>query len=68
MLPVPSIGGMQMFPMMYPALIPNFGSTETHEHSNRGAGLYAVPVLPFGGSVTGQIPNALIPLTYSVPT
>ncbi|CAM8897408.1 unnamed protein product [Rhodiola kirilowii] len=61
----PSMAGMQM---LYPALIPNFATNGNQEHSNRGAGLYAVPVLPFAGSLTGPIPNNLIPFTYTVPT
>uniref|UniRef100_A0A7N0SV99 Uncharacterized protein n=1 Tax=Kalanchoe fedtschenkoi TaxID=63787 RepID=A0A7N0SV99_KALFE len=66
--PVTSIGDMQIFPTVYPALIPNFATIGNQEHSNGGAGLYAVPVLPFAGSVTGAVPDTLIPLTYSVPT
>ncbi|KAL9686278.1 hypothetical protein QQ045_023734 [Rhodiola kirilowii] len=60
--------GMQTIPTMYPAFIPNFAINDYQEHSNRGAGLYAVPVLPFAGPVIGPVPNSLIPLTYSVPT
>ncbi|KAF7152918.1 hypothetical protein RHSIM_Rhsim01G0118000 [Rhododendron simsii] len=35
---------------------------------NRGAGIYAVPVLPFMNPIAGFPPNTLIPLTYSTPT
>ncbi|XP_010688410.2 uncharacterized protein LOC104902356 isoform X2 [Beta vulgaris subsp. vulgaris] len=61
-------GGVNMIPIMYPALLPGFGSAQNPEQINRGPGIYAVPVLPFMGTVTGIPANALIPLTYSTPT
>ncbi|KAL9242294.1 hypothetical protein vseg_016311 [Gypsophila vaccaria] len=66
---IPSLqqGGINMLPIMYPAVVPGLGSAQNPEQMNRGPGIYAVPVVPFMGTVTG-IPNTLIPLTYSTPT
>ncbi|KAK9705860.1 hypothetical protein RND81_07G087700 [Saponaria officinalis] len=66
---IPSLqqGGLNMLPIMYPALVPGLSSAQNPEQMNRGPGIYAVPVVPFMGTVTG-IPNTLIPLTYSTPT
>ncbi|XP_050372881.1 uncharacterized protein LOC126790613 [Argentina anserina] len=58
-------GDLQFFPIMYPALIPGL---QDQEQMNRGAGLYAVPVHPFTGPVSGFSSSTLIPLTYNVPT
>ncbi|XP_023530470.1 uncharacterized protein LOC111793026 isoform X1 [Cucurbita pepo subsp. pepo] len=59
-------GGVQMIPIMYPALVP--GSAPL-DNQNRGAGIYAVPAFPsMGGPVIGMSTNNLIPLTYSIPT
>ncbi|KAH9624431.1 hypothetical protein KSS87_004048 [Heliosperma pusillum] len=60
-------GGVNMLPIMYPALVPCLASAQHPEQVNRGPGIYAVPVVPYMGAVTG-IPNTLIPLTYSTPT
>ncbi|THG09661.1 uncharacterized protein LOC114281481 [Camellia sinensis] len=60
--------GVQMFPIMYPALVPGLYNSQNQEQMNRGAGIYAVPVLSFMGPVAGFQPNALVPLTYSIPT
>ncbi|KAK3029312.1 hypothetical protein RJ639_038410 [Escallonia herrerae] len=62
-------GNFQMFPIMYPALVPGlFPLQQGQEQMNGGAGIYAVPVLPFMGPVAGYPSNTLIPLTYNVPT
>lgn len=61
-------GGVNMIPIMYPALLPGLASAQNPEQSNRGPGIYAVPVLPLMGTVTGVPTNTLIPLTYSTPT
>lgn len=58
-------GDLQILPIMYPALVPGL---QDQEQMNRGSGLYAVPVHPFMGPVTGFSSNALIPLTYNIPT
>lgn len=57
-----------MFPVMYPAFVPGLTSLQNQEQMNRGAGIYAVPVLPFMGHVSGIPSNNLIPLTYNIPT
>lgn len=59
-------GDMQMFPIMYPAVVPGLFSLQNQDQTNRGAGLYAVPALPF--TVAGLPSNTLIPLTYNIPT
>lgn len=64
-LPMFPNGYYQMFPVMYPALVP---PSQNEEQMNRGAGLYAVPVNPYMGHVTGLPYNTLIPLTYTTPT
>ncbi|XP_061994872.1 uncharacterized protein LOC133712780 isoform X2 [Rosa rugosa] len=56
-----------------PSSSPNLPSetlpkSQDQEQRNRGSGLYAVPVHPFTGPVTGFSSNTLIPLTYNVPT
>ncbi|CAO2822946.1 unnamed protein product [Amaranthus hypochondriacus] len=61
-------GGVNMLPIMYPALFPGHASAQNPEHPNRGPGIYAVPMLPFMGTVTGIPTNSLIPLTYKTPT
>ncbi|XP_047337177.1 uncharacterized protein LOC124940689 [Impatiens glandulifera] len=60
-------GNIQMLPVIYPVLVPGLFHVQNDEQVNRGAGLYAVPVLPFSGPIGGVLPNNLIPLTYSVP-
>lgn len=61
-------GDFHMHPIFYPALVPGLTPLENHEEVNRGAGIYAVPVLPFMGHVTGLPSNTLIPLNYNIPT
>ncbi|XVF69918.1 hypothetical protein PTKIN_Ptkin11bG0119500 [Pterospermum kingtungense] len=61
-------GDFQMFPVMYPAIIPGLTSSQNQEQTNRGAGIYAVPTLPFMGHIAGLSSNNLIPLTYNIPT
>ncbi|OMO61136.1 hypothetical protein CCACVL1_23724 [Corchorus capsularis] len=61
-------GDVQMFPVMYPTIIPGLTSFQNQEQSNRGAGIYAVPVLPYMGHIAGLPSNTLIPLTYNIPT
>ncbi|KAA8522711.1 hypothetical protein F0562_009127 [Nyssa sinensis] len=61
-------GDIQMFPIIYPALVPGSFPLQNQEQMNRGAGIYAVPVLPFMGPVAGLPSNTLIPLTYNLPT
>ncbi|GAB2267412.1 hypothetical protein Dimus_002395 [Dionaea muscipula] len=65
--PLPD-GNMKMFPIVYPALVPGLVANQNCEQVGRGAGIYAVPSLPFTGPVAGIPTNALIPMTYSVPT
>lgn len=67
-LPTFQNGDFQMFPVMYPAIVPGLTSLQNQEQMNRGAGIYAVPVLPFMGHVSGIPSNNLIPLTYNIPT
>ncbi|KAH1033516.1 hypothetical protein J1N35_045690 [Gossypium stocksii] len=67
-LPTFQNGDFQMFPVMYPAIIPGLTSLQNQEQMNRGAGIYAVPALPFMGHVSGIPSNNLIPLTYNIPT
>lgn len=62
-----SASDMQMFPVTYPAVISGINS-EDQDQSNRGAGIYAVPVGPYMRPVAGLQSNTLIPLTYNVPT
>lgn len=66
--PVSPNGNIQMFPIMYPALVPGLISLQNQEQVNRGAGIYAVPVPPLMGPISGLPSNALIPLTYNIPT
>ncbi|XVF19022.1 hypothetical protein REPUB_Repub11eG0074700 [Reevesia pubescens] len=67
-LPAFQNGDFQMFPVMYPAIIPGLTSLQNQEQRNHGAGIYAVPVLPFMGNIAGLPSNNLIPLTYNIPT
>ncbi|XWS73316.1 hypothetical protein CRYUN_Cryun02cG0118200 [Craigia yunnanensis] len=67
-LPAFQNGDFQMFPVMYPAIIPGLSSLQNQELKNRGAGIYAVPVLSFMGHIAGIPSNNLIPLTYNIPT
>ncbi|GLT76386.1 hypothetical protein SLA2020_480500 [Shorea laevis] len=60
-------GDFPMFPMMYPAIVPGLAPVQNQEQMNRGAGIYAVPVLPFTGHISGLPSNTLIPLTYNIP-
>ncbi|CAN8271122.1 unnamed protein product [Cochlearia groenlandica] len=58
-----------MKPLYYPALVHGSNPLQYEEHTNRGAGVYAVPVHSFaGGHVAGLASNNLIPLTYNIPT
>ncbi|KAF6159583.1 hypothetical protein GIB67_008012, partial [Kingdonia uniflora] len=50
------------------ALIPGLISLQNAEPINHGAGIYAVSVIPFMGSMTGLTSNTLIPHTYNIPT
>ncbi|XP_068638297.1 uncharacterized protein [Aristolochia californica] len=59
--------GFQMY-QIYPAFMPGLVPTQNQEQTNHGAGIYAVPVLPFMGSMAGLPSNTLIPLNYHVPT
>eukprot|EP00268_Persea_americana_P035454 TRINITY_DN349_c0_g1_i1.p1 TRINITY_DN349_c0_g1~~TRINITY_DN349_c0_g1_i1.p1 ORF type:complete len:286 (+),score=59.14 TRINITY_DN349_c0_g1_i1:116-973(+) len=59
---------LQMFPIMYPTLVPGFIPSQNQEQNNHGGGIYAVPVIPFMGSMVGLPSNTLIPLKYTVPT
>ncbi|KAI3873122.1 hypothetical protein MKX03_031498 [Papaver bracteatum] len=61
-------GDFQMFPVMYPAIVPGYIPLQNQEHVNNGAGIYAVPVHHSMGPVAGFPPTTLIPLTYSTPT
>ncbi|XP_010526375.1 PREDICTED: uncharacterized protein LOC104803983 [Tarenaya hassleriana] len=61
-------GDFPMYPVWYPFLAPGMNPTQYEEQTNRGAGIYAVPVLPFTGHVAGLPSNNLIPLTYNIPT
>lgn len=61
-------GGVNMIPIMYPALLPGLASAQNSDQNNRGPGIYAVPMLPFMGTVAGIPTDTLIPLTYSTPT
>ncbi|KAJ4964294.1 hypothetical protein NE237_024233 [Protea cynaroides] len=63
-----SNGDFQMYPIMYPALVPGLIPLQNQEQNNRGAGIYAVPVLQCMGPMSGLSTNTLIPLTYSIPT
>ncbi|XP_030535716.1 uncharacterized protein LOC115744601 isoform X2 [Rhodamnia argentea] len=66
--PVPGNGDMQMFPVFYPTLGPSLSNSQNQDQTNRGAGIYAVPVSPYLGSFSGFQSNTLIPLTYNIPT
>ncbi|XP_030456383.1 uncharacterized protein LOC115677369 [Syzygium oleosum] len=66
--PVPGNGDMQMFPIFYPTLGPSLSNSQNQEQTNRGAGIYAVPVSSYLGSFSGLQSNTLIPLTYNIPT
>ncbi|XP_050218613.1 uncharacterized protein LOC126669242 [Mercurialis annua] len=64
--------GFQMYPIMYPALVPGLTSLHNRDQMNAsgggGAGIYAVPVPPLMGPIAGLPSNTLIPLTYNIPT
>lgn len=57
-------GDSPMYPVFYPALVPG----HYEEQTNRGAGIYAVPLHQSAGHIAGLPSNYLIPLTYNVPT
>jgi hypothetical protein len=61
-------GDFQMVPVMYPGLVPGSNTLQNQEQMNRGAGIYAVPSYPYMGPVPVFPSNALIPLTYNIPT
>ncbi|CAH2077527.1 unnamed protein product [Thlaspi arvense] len=61
-------GDSPMYPVFYPALVPGLNPGQYDEQTNRGAGIYAVPVHQFAGHIAGLPSNYLIPLTYNVPT
>ncbi|KAJ6354991.1 hypothetical protein OIU77_005565 [Salix suchowensis] len=61
-------GGFQMFPVMYPALVPGSNAMQDQEQANHGPGIYAVPVPQFMGPIAGLPSNTLIPLTLNIPT
>lgn len=61
-------GGFQMFPVMYPALVPGSNAMQDQEQANHGPGIYAVPVPQFMGPIAGLPSNTLIPLTLNLPT
>lgn len=61
-------GDFQMYPIVYPALVPGLTHIQNQEQMNRVAGIYAVPVPPFMGPIAGLPSNTLIPLTYNIPT
>uniref|UniRef100_A0A2P2JMA1 Uncharacterized protein LOC105122546 isoform X1 n=2 Tax=Rhizophora mucronata TaxID=61149 RepID=A0A2P2JMA1_RHIMU len=63
--PAHANGDFQMFPIMYPTLVP---SLQNQEQMNRGAGLYAVPCPSYMGPIAGLPQNTLIPLTFNIPT
>lgn len=56
-------GDVTMVPVMYPAAMV-WDTQQQQQMNNRGAGIYAIPVLPYSGVST----NTLIPLTYNIPT
>ncbi|CAN1231704.1 hypothetical protein LINGRAPRIM_LOCUS1573 [Linum grandiflorum] len=60
--------GPQMFPVLYPTLVPGVTSSLNQQQMNGGAGIYAVPVPPCMGQVAGLPADSLIPLTFSIPT
>ncbi|KAL3625146.1 hypothetical protein CASFOL_030600 [Castilleja foliolosa] len=64
-----SNGNIPSFPIMYPAFVPGLiPPYQDQEQINRGPGLYAVPVMPYGQPFSGFQPNTLIPFTYNIPT
>ncbi|CAN1355339.1 hypothetical protein LINPERPRIM_LOCUS43683 [Linum perenne] len=58
----------QMFPVLYPTLVPGVTSSLNQQQINGGAGIYAVPVPPCVGPIAGLPADTLIPLTFSIPT
>ncbi|XP_065850879.1 uncharacterized protein [Euphorbia lathyris] len=66
--PAHPYGDFQMYPIVYPALVPGLTGLQNQEQMNRGPGIYAVPVPPYMGPIAGLPSNTLIPLTYSIPT
>ncbi|KAJ0984172.1 hypothetical protein J5N97_002528 [Dioscorea zingiberensis] len=63
----PLNAAFQMFPTMYPCLLPGLVPQASSEQEDHGPGIYAVPVNPYMGSLAGFPPNTLIPLTYNIP-
>ncbi|CAK7345740.1 unnamed protein product [Dovyalis caffra] len=61
-------GGFQMFPIMYPALVPGLNTMQNQDQTNHGPGIYAVPAPQFMGPIAGLPSNTLIPLTLNIPT
>ncbi|CAI0427845.1 unnamed protein product [Linum tenue] len=59
---------LQMFPVLFPTIVPEVTSLPNQQQINGGAGIYAVPVSPFNGPIAGLPTNTLIPLTFSIPT
>ncbi|WCJ42271.1 hypothetical protein M5689_023090 [Euphorbia peplus] len=66
--PAHPYGGFQMYPIVFPAMVPGLSGMQNQDQMNRGPGIYAVPVPPMTGPVAGFQSNTLIPLTYSIPT
>ncbi|KAH7572549.1 hypothetical protein JRO89_XS04G0273600 [Xanthoceras sorbifolium] len=63
--PFSGFPGFATLPVIYPAaFVATTPWDNQQQMNNRGAGIYAVPVLPF----TGIPSNTLIPLTYNIPT
>jgi hypothetical protein len=70
-------GAVQNIPVMYPAaLLPGLfpmmqqqPQDQNQINGRGGAGIYAVPNLPFSSPfISGYPPNTLIPFTYNIPT
>ncbi|CAI0555885.1 unnamed protein product [Linum tenue] len=59
---------LQMFPVLYPTIVPGVTSFPNQQQITGGAGIYAVPVPPFNGPIAGLPANTLIPLSFSIPT
>ncbi|WCJ31564.1 hypothetical protein M5689_013047 [Euphorbia peplus] len=66
--PAQPYGGFQMYPIVFPTMIPGLNGLQNQDQMNRGHGIYHVPILPMTGPVVGFQSNTLIPLTYSIPT
>eukprot|EP01018_Ginkgo_biloba_P030069 Gb_20115 [translate_table: standard] len=54
-----------MFPHVYPAWVLTFQPQDVQQQNG---GLYAVPVLPFMGTISDLPPGGLIPLSYPIPS